>query len=168
MEEVLAKRPRRPLFIIDVGVPRDVESAVGQLDGVTLLGLEDLMQFAEHALTARRGELPAVDRIISEQVDRYLDVATQQSATPVVVGLRTKAEAIRLAEMSRFEGRLATLNDQQRRTVDALTRGLVATLLHEPTISVKAAAGSPHGQPLAAALCHLFAIPASANDARAR
>jgi glutamyl-tRNA reductase len=161
MADVLRKRLHRPLLVIDVGVPKDVEPAVGQLDGVTLLSLEDLIQFVHSALEVRRSELPPVDRIISAEVDRYFTITAQRSATPVVVGLREKAEGIRVAEMARFEDRLALLDDRQRQTVEALTRGLVAKLLHEPTVNMKAAAGSTHGPPLAAALCHLFAIQPS-------
>lgn len=156
MEAVLAARAGRPLLIVDIAVPRDVEPAVGQLSGVTLLDMDDLKGFADQAVASRRGEIPAAERIIGEEVQRYFAVAAQRQAAPVVVGLRDKAEAIRVAELARFDVRLADLDDRQRRAVESLTRGLVAKLLHEPTVTVKAAAGAPQGEQLAAALRRLF------------
>lgn len=158
MEAVLEARGGRPLLIVDIAVPRDVDPAVGSLSGVTLLDMDDLKGFAERAVANRRSELPAAERIVDEEVDRYFEVAAGRQAVPVVIGLRAKAEAIRLAELERVDVRLTDLDDGQRRAVESLTRGLVAKLLHEPTVNVKAAAGSPQGEQLAEALRRLFAL----------
>jgi glutamyl-tRNA reductase len=158
MTSVLKRRDGRPLLVVDIAVPRDVDPAVSELRGLTLLDMEDLQRYAARALAGRKAELPAVEEIIDAEVERYQSVAASRQADPVVVALRSRAEAIRVAELERVEGRLASLDDDQRRAVEALTRGLVAKLLHEPTINVKAAAGSPDGQVLTGALRQLFEL----------
>lgn len=158
METVLDARGGRPLLVVDIAVPRDVEPAVGRLSGVTLLDMDDLKGFADRAIAERRGELPAASAIVDEEVARFLDAAAQRQAVPAVVALREHAEDIRTAELARFDVRLAGLDDRQRRAVEALTRGVVAKLLHQPTVGLKAAAGSPEGEQLAAAVRQLFGL----------
>jgi glutamyl-tRNA reductase len=152
----VASRAGRPLLIIDIAVPRDIDPAVGTLPGVTLLDMDDLKSFAEAAMEERRRELPAAHAIVEEEVERHLAVAAQREVAPLVTSLRERAEAIRVAELARQDARLGSLDDRQRRAVDALTRGIVAKLLHEPTVNVKANAGSLEGDRLAAALQRLF------------
>jgi glutamyl-tRNA reductase len=152
----MASRDGRPLLIIDIAVPRDIDPAVGALPGVTLLDMDDLRSFAEAAMEDRRRELPSAQAIVEEEVERHLAVAAQREVAPLVTALRERAEAIRVTELARQEARLGALDDRQRRAVDALTRGIVAKLLHEPTVNVKANAGSLEGDRLAAALQRLF------------
>jgi glutamyl-tRNA reductase len=152
----MATRAGRPLLVVDMAVPRDVDPAVGSVAGVTLLDMDDLKGFAEVAAAERRGELPKVARIVAEEVARYHDVAAQRELAPLVAALRSRAEEIRQGELTRLGGRLGSLDERQARAVDALTKGIVAKLLHEPTVQVKAAAGSPRQEQLAQALRHLF------------
>jgi glutamyl-tRNA reductase len=156
MADVLVARGGRPLLIVDVGVPRNVAPGVGGLEGVTLLDLDDLKAFVDASMEGRRAELPAAEAIVAEEVARHLAIAAQREVAPLVTSLRERAEAVRAAELARFEGRLGALDDGQRRAVEALTRGIVAKLLHEPTVNVKAQAGSIEGDRLAAALQRLF------------
>ena len=156
LEPVLVARGGRPLLIVDIAVPRDVDPGVGDLPGVTVLDMDDLKRFAEDAMASRRQEVPAAERIVAEEIDRYLQVATQREMAPVVATLHEHAEAIRVAELGRLEGRLSDLDPRSRRAVEALTRGIVAKLLHEPTVNLKAAAGTPGGEQLARALRQLF------------
>ena len=156
VEAVMADRPQRPLLMVDMALPRDVDPAVGSLPGVTLLDIDDLKTFAEMAATDRRRELPEVSRILASEVARYHEVAAQRELAPLVAALRARAEEIRVGELTRLGGRLGSLDDRQARAVDTLTKGIVAKLLHEPTVQVKAAAGSPRQEDLAQALRHLF------------
>jgi glutamyl-tRNA reductase len=156
LDPVLLARQGRPLLVVDIAVPRDVDPSVGTLPGVTVLDMDDLKRFAERAMAGRRGEIPAAERIVAEEIDRYLSAATQREVAPVVATLHERGEAIRQAEMARLDGRLADLDDRSRRAVEALSRGIVAKLLHEPTVNLKAAAGSPGGEQLARALRQLF------------
>ena len=153
---VLAERAGRPLLIVDVAIPRDVEPAVRQLAGVTVLDLDDLRAFARAGLEDRRREVARVQCIIDEEVSAYLTDTIARQAAPVVAALHSRAEDVRAAELARFRARLDGLDERQRETVEALTRGIVAKLLHEPTVRLKDAAGTPRGERLADTLRSLF------------
>jgi glutamyl-tRNA reductase len=146
----------RPLLVVDIAVPRDVEHAVSELDGVSLLDLEDLRDWASQALSARHAEADAVRRIIETDVERFLVESTARQAAPLVAQLREHAESIRVAELERLASTLATLDDDQRSAVDALTRGIVAKILHQPSIRLKAGAGTPQGERNSVAVRDLF------------
>jgi glutamyl-tRNA reductase len=154
--EAMAVRSGRPLLIVDVAVPRDVEESVGRLDGVTLLDLDALRAFAERGLAERRAEISAVQDIIDVEVLRYLDRALARTAAPLVAQFHEHAEQVRQAELTRYRSRLDQLSPAERETVEHLTKALVAKLLHEPTVRLKDSAGSPRGERLSEALRHLF------------
>lgn len=153
---VLEERAGRPLLIVDVAVPRDVEPSVRHLEGVTVLDLDDLRAFARAGLEDRRREVTRVHGIIEEEVQDYLRDVLARQAAPTVASLRARAEEIRTAELDRLRTRLVGLDDRQREAVEAVTRGVVAKLLHEPTVRLKDAAGTPRGERLAEALRALF------------
>ena len=155
---VMEARAGRPLLIVDVAVPRDVDPGVRGLPGVTLLDMDDLRAFAEAGLAGRRREVARVQAIIAEEVERHTATATAREVAPLVVALRTRGEDVRTAELERFRARLDALDPQARAAVEALTKGIVAKLLHEPTVRLKDAAGSPRGDRLAEALRALFDI----------
>jgi glutamyl-tRNA reductase len=148
----MAARGNRPLLIVDVAMPRDVDPNAGRLPGVTLLDLDDLKAFAEAGVAERQREVSRVEEIIGVEVDRYLEVTAEREVAPLIASVREQAEACRVAELARFRGRLEGLSDRERDAVEALTKGLVAKLLHEPTVRLKEAAGTPRGDRLAEAL----------------
>ena len=156
LRPVMAARRGRSLLVVDVAVPRDVDPAVGALDGVTLLDMDDLRAFAEEGVSGRRREMARVQDIVDEEVNRYTAVVTAREAAPLVAALRLQAEEVRTAELERFRARLDQLDDRQREAVEAVTRGILAKLLHGPTVRLKEAAGSPRGDRLAEALRALF------------
>jgi glutamyl-tRNA reductase len=156
--DVMAARGGRPLLVIDIAVPRDVDPAVGHLPGVSLLDMDDLKAFVLAGMSERRKELPRAGEIIAEEVERYLGVAAEREVAPLVVALRQRAETLRQAELARASSRLAGLDERQAGAVDALTKGIVAKLLHDPTLAVKKTAGSPRGEQLAQALRQLFEL----------
>jgi len=153
---VLPQRNGRPLLIVDVAVPRDVEPAVRGLEGVTVLDLDDLRTFTRTGLEERRREVSRVQSIIDEEVADYLGEATARQVAPIVSALRARAEAVREAELARFAARLADLSPREREAVEALTHGIVAKMLHDPTVRLKDAAGTPRGERLAESLRTLF------------
>ncbi|MCU1486262.1 MAG: glutamyl-tRNA reductase [Actinomycetia bacterium] len=153
VEDVVAKRAGRELLIIDVAVPRDVDPAAADLPGVTLLDMDDLRAFADAGLAERRREATKARDLVDEEVGRYREASTARQVAPVVAALRDHAESVRLAEVERL-GR--KLNDDERAALEALSKGLVAKLLHEPTIRLKDAAGTVRGERLADALRELF------------
>lgn len=158
VESVLAARAGAPLLIVDIAVPRDVDPSVGELPGVTLLDLDDLRAFADQGRARRRGEMSAARVIVEAEVERYLDQSLARTVAPLITVMHRRAEEVRSAEVDRFAGRLAGLDERQREAVQALTHGIVAKLLRDPTMRLKAVAGTPRGERLADALRDLFAL----------
>ncbi len=153
---IQARRPDRPLLVIDLGMPRNIDPAVGDLPGVTLLDLADLRAFVDAGLDKRRQEVVRVRGLVSDELARYTADLAAREVVPTVTALRHQAEAVRLSELERHRSRLAGLDDRQTEAVESLTRAIVAKLLHEPTVRLKDAAGSPKGERLSGALRDLF------------
>lgn len=169
MERIVTQRHGRPLLIIDIAVPRNVDPAVGALDAVTLLDMDDLSRFVDVGIAQRRAEVDAVERIVAEEVARYSAGRNVQAVTPLIVGLRDRAEQIRSAELAAHTHRLARMTTSDQALVDAVTRRIVAKLLHQPSVELRNAAGTVRGDLMAAAMADLYdidvALPADRNDA---
>ena len=137
-------------------MPRDVDPAVADLPGVSLLGLADVERFVAANLDERRKEVAPVRAIVADEVERWMEATMARQATPTVSALHQKADDVRVAELARYRNRLADLEPRERDAVEALTRSLLAKLLHDPTVRLKDAAGSAKGERLAGALTELF------------
>lgn len=153
VDDLPASRAGRPLLVIDAGVPRDVDPGVAGVEGVTLLDLDDLNAHAEREMAARQAEIPVAMQIVEQELGRYRAGVLGRSVAPLVATLRERAEALRATEVERLAGRLG---ERERDAVEEATRRLVAKLLHEPTVQLKQAAGSPRGERLAESLRILF------------
>ncbi len=149
-------RDGRPLLLVDIAVPRDVDPAVVELPGVTLLDLDVLNAWAERGRSQRRAEVDSVRRIISEEAEAFILEEAALQAAPLVTTLRQRAEAFRLAELEHHASQLADLTPGQREMVDSITRRVVAKLLHEPSVRLRQQAGTPQGARNAAAVTDLF------------
>ena len=147
-----------PLLVVDIAVPRDVAADVEQLPSVTLLNLDDLRDWAARGLALRAAEAQHVRAIVSEEVERFGMEATARQAAPLVAQLHSQAELVRQAELERFAKRLASLEPGQRDAVEALSKGIVAKLLHQLSVRLKDDAGTPQGERNAAAVRDLFDI----------
>lgn len=156
VESVRERRELRPLHIVDIGMPRDVEPGVDLIDGVTVFNLDDLSRWADRGLAHRAIEADRVRTIVAEEVETYLVEATARQAAPLVASLRESAEQVRMGELERFDSRLGSLDSDQRAAVEALTKAIVAKLLHEPSVGLKSQAGTPQGDRNAAAIRDLF------------
>lgn len=156
LAEVVSRRNGRPLLIVDIAVPRDVDPSAGELPGVTLLDMADLRTFAQQGRRERETELSAARRVIGAEIERFVDTQSARQVAPLVASFRANAEAVRQNEFDRFAARLASLDDHQRETVEALTQGILGKLLHEPSVRLGEAAGTPRGERLADALRDLF------------
>ncbi|HVX18292.1 MAG TPA: glutamyl-tRNA reductase [Acidimicrobiales bacterium] len=155
---LVQERDDRPLLIVDIAVPRDVDRAIGDLAGVTLLDMDDLRRFAEAGMRARRREVVDVQSIIEEELERYRSSTSARTVSPLIAKLHEGAEWIRRSELERYAARLEGLDPRQRESVEALTRGIVAKLLHQPTVALKDTAGSARGERLADALRDVFGL----------
>jgi glutamyl-tRNA reductase len=149
-------RGGRPLLFVDIAVPRDVAADVADLPNMTVLDLDDLSSWADRGRADRFAEVDRVVSIVSEEVERFgLESAALQAA-PLVSSLRERAEQLRAAELVRHAKRLNQLDDEQREMIEAITRGVVAKLLHEPSVRLRNQAGTPQGERNAAAVVDLF------------
>jgi glutamyl-tRNA reductase len=156
LDSAMGHRHGRPLLIVDIAMPRDVDPAAGALDGVTLLDMDDLRRFVAIGVEGRQREATSAHVIVDEELDRYRSTTSAREAAPLVTALHQHAEAVRSAELDRLASRLSGLDDAQRAAVEALTKGIVAKLLHEPTVRLKDAAGTAKGDRLSDALRDLF------------
>lgn len=145
-----------PLLVVDIALPRDVESSVGDIDGVTLRDLDHLKEWANRGMEKRAAEVDQVRSIVGEETERFVLEQAQRQAAPLISQLREAVDAIRTAEIERLSGRMADFTDEQRETVETITRGIVAKLLHNPSVSLREAAGSAQGERLSAAVRDLF------------
>jgi glutamyl-tRNA reductase len=146
-------RRGRPLFVIDLAVPRDVDPAVNDLDGCYLYDIDDLEAVVESTLAGRRREAERAEAIVAEEAERFRAWQASLDVVPTIASLRARAEAIRSAELSK-----AKLSDEQREAVDSITAQIVNKLLHLPTVRLKEAAAAADGVLYADAVRHLFGL----------
>lgn len=158
VEAAMEARDQRPLVLVDVAVPRDVEADVAEIDGVTVLDLTDLQLFTEVGRAERMTEVAIVETILQQEVAAYCQDVNGRLVAPVVAALRERAEAIRQQEIERYKGRLGDLTEKQMEAVNAVTRCVIAKLLHEPTVELKLAAGTAEGDRMAQAVRRLFGV----------
>jgi glutamyl-tRNA reductase len=144
------------LLVVDLGVPRNVDPAVGALDGVTLLDMDALSASVARALDGRQEEAVEARSIVASEVERYRAASRQRGAAPVIAALRARVETLRVSELERHRAQLADLSEEEWEHVDAATRAAVAKMLHEPTVLLKESAGTPRGERLVEALRILF------------
>ena len=155
----LQRRGRRqPLVVLDLGVPRDVEPAVRELDGVVLADLDALRAVLETGESRAREEVARVRQIIAEETRAFMSGQRSARLAPTIRALRARAERLRQQELARVAPKLAGLDERERAAVEALTRGLVNKLLHEPTVRGKELAARPDGDLYAALLRDLFGL----------
>ena len=155
---VAGRREGRPLLLVDLGMPRNVDPSVRDVAGMNVLDLADLRGFVQVGLDQRRKEVIPVRAIVAHEVGRYVEATTAREMAPTVAALHERGEEVRLGELERFRARLSGLDARQQAAVEGLTRGIVAKLLHDPTVRMKDAAGSARGERLSAALRELFGI----------
>ncbi len=156
VKNAMLQRPDRPLFIVDIAVPRDVDSDVANIDGVTLLDLDNLRDWAARGQAQRATEALAVRDIIVQEIERFNMETTARQAAPLVAQLHERAEAVRAAEIDRQSKKLSSLTPEQQDAVDAVTKGIVAKLLHDMSVRLKDDAGTPRGERNSAAVRDLF------------
>ena len=154
--DFVAQRDGRQLVIVDVAVPRDVDPAVGELDGVSLLDMDDIKAFVEDQMSTRTSVVSNVEAIVQDELDRFQAVTSARQVAPLVAQLRQRGADIADGELERFGAKLANLSETEREAVEGLARGIVNKLLHEPTVQLKNAAGHARGDRLADSLRDLF------------
>jgi glutamyl-tRNA reductase len=160
----MAKRRGRPIFFVDIAVPRDIDPAVNEIEGCYLYDVDDLERVVEESVAGRREEAVRAEGIVSEEAQRFRDWQLSLDVVPAIASLRALAESIREDELARAEGRLGSLSPSQRRAVESLTAQIVNKLLHPPTVRMKEAAAAADGVLYADAIRHLFALEESSRS----
>jgi len=158
MKSVARTRRHRPLFIIDIAVPRDVDPRVGNMDNVFVYDVDDLRQVAEENLAVRAREAAQAERIIEEEVESFISWRRSLELAPTIVALRKRFGQVAEEELRRALPRLQGIGDSDRAVLEAMSRSLVNKLLHQPMTELKAGAGQPDGALLIDAVRRLFAL----------
>ena len=151
---VARREDLRPLVLLDLAMPRNVDPACAELPSVTVVDIADVRAEADRTVT---GEVIASARaIVDEEADRFHAWTQAVKVEPTIRSLRARADEVRAAELERLSKKLSTLDDKQREAVEALTRGIINTLLHDPTVRLKELADSGGAEHHANALRELF------------
>ncbi|MCY4517457.1 MAG: glutamyl-tRNA reductase [Acidimicrobiaceae bacterium] len=153
---VIERRAGRPLLIVDIAVPRDVDPAVARLAGVTLLDMDDLSRFADTGHVRRQAEVAAVESILVDETERFSADRSAREMAPLIESLRGQAEAVRRAEIERALAAHPDLDEDAREALERATAALVNKLLHQPTVALRTAAGKAKGDRLADSVRDLF------------
>lgn len=156
LERLMSARKRRPLFFIDIALPRDIDPRVQEIYNVYLYNLDDLKSIAENNRAEREKDIPKADRIVGEEVRLFMRWLEGLAAVPTVTSLRKKVEQIRTAELEAHLRKLGPMGERERNIIDALTQSIVNKILHEPTIRLKRTADESERQDHAKALRYLF------------
>jgi len=151
-------RGDRPLCILDIALPRDVEAAVGDLDNVFLYDLDDLKAAASANIERREEDVPAAQRVIAEEVGKYWDWLAGLAAVPVVRGFREEMDKLRAAELAAAMRRLGPMSPEQAEAIEHFSRSLMNKFLHEPSVRLRAAAANGRGLGVVDAARYLFAL----------
>jgi glutamyl-tRNA reductase len=154
------KRRNRPMFFIDIAVPRDVNPAMSKLEGLFVYDIDDLQQVAAAHMKERSRSAADAEALIAAEVERFHQRQRTVNVAPAIVALQRQAEELRQAELRRMQARLGTLTPEQAEAVEALTRGLVNKFLHPPMLALKQAARE-NDSARVEALCETWSLPAA-------
>ncbi|MFH1115032.1 MAG: glutamyl-tRNA reductase [Pseudomonadota bacterium] len=146
MKRVMKVRRYRPIFLIDIAIPRDIEPGVNDIDGVYLYNIDDLQSVVEENVGGRRREAMRAETIVAEEVKKFLDWTRTLDSAPVIIALREKLEAIRTAELARINGKLSELTPAEREAVEMITRSIINKIAHDPISFLKKAGTRSKGK----------------------
>jgi glutamyl-tRNA reductase len=159
----LHKRRNRPMFFIDIAVPRDVDPAMNKLEGIFVYDIDDLQSVAASHLAERSREANQAEVLIAGEVERFHQRQRTVNVAPAIVALQRQAEELRQTELRRIQARLGSLTAEQAAAIEALTRGLVNKFLHPPMQALKQAARENDSARMEA-LCDTWSLPGVAGS----
>jgi glutamyl-tRNA reductase len=158
MRGVINRRRNRPMFLIDIAVPRNIEPEVNKLEGVFLYDIDDLDRVVKTNIEGRRNVAEEAEEIITEEVERMMLRLKTREVTPTIISLQEQLEQLRTSEIERVRGRLGPLTAQQQEAIDALTRGIINKIAHEPIAEMRRKANDPEGTQLVHMIRKLFRL----------
>jgi glutamyl-tRNA reductase len=158
MKKIIDARKNRPMFLIDIAVPRNIEPAVNELDNIFLYDIDDLQRVVDENLKGRMDQAAEADKIVTEEVDRLETWMRTRQVGPVIISLQEQFEQIRQAEIDRVRGKLGPLTPQQEHAIEMLTRGIVNKIAHGPITQLRKHAGSDNGSAVLDAIRKVFRL----------
>jgi glutamyl-tRNA reductase len=158
VQRALPRGRRHPLLIVDIALPRDVEASVGDITNVFLYNIDDLQQVVDATVERRRAQVPAAERIIGEATDDFWSWYRGLEVVPLIRELRAHAEDIRQREVEKALRGMQTLSEADAAAIDALTRQILAKVLHRPTVRLKEAASNGHEREVMRTMRYLLGI----------
>jgi glutamyl-tRNA reductase len=144
-ETVIAARKNRPIFLVDIAVPRDIDPEINTVDNMFVYDIDDLQQVAEANLRERQREAERAGQIIDEEVEKMMHRLKTHEVRPTIVSLQEQLESVRVAEIDRFRAKLGPLTPEQERALDSLTRSMINKIAHPPISQMKQLASHPDG-----------------------
>ena len=167
-ELFLGRRKNRPMFFIDIAVPRDVDPGMNKLDGIFVYDIDDLQQAVSSHVDDRRKEAERAEAIIAAEVDRFQARLQTLDVVPTIVSLQDHLETIRQAEIDRVRGRLGALSPEQELAVESLTRGIVSKIMHTPISTLKTAVREPEATTVIDLVRRLFNLQEQQKEKKER
>jgi len=164
MEEVLRRRKHRPMFLIDIAVPRDVDPKVNTLDNVYLYDVDDIQGVVQANLKERQKEAHRAEAIVGEEIGQFHLWLANLEVKPTIVALRKRLEEISAQELAKTFGNLKDPTDQQRRGIEAMANAIVNKILHRPIMVLKRTQNDSSGEDYVNAVRELFDLPAPRVD----
>ncbi|PYY24081.1 MAG: glutamyl-tRNA reductase [Acidobacteria bacterium] len=161
-ELFMHRRKNRPMFFIDIAVPRDVDASMSQVEGIFVYDIDDLQHVVEANVSDRGREAARAEQLVEEEVERFRRRIQSLDAVPTIVALQQRLEQIRQSEVDRLRGRLGPLSPEQETAIENLTRSIVNKILHAPITTLKGFSGSDQLASTAEFLRSIFGIE---NDA---
>ncbi len=158
MRKVIEARRNRPMFLIDIAVPRNIEPAVNQLDNVFLYDIDDLQRVVDQNVKGRMKMAEEAEHIVAEEVQRMMSRLKEREIAPMIVSLQEQLEQVRLTELERMRGKLGILTPQQEEAIQALTRGIVNKIAHGPISELRKQAVHPDGAQFANVIRRVFRL----------
>jgi glutamyl-tRNA reductase len=158
IQRVMQLRPQRPLVLIDIAVPRDIDPEVANVPAVKLYDIDHLNERLEHSLAERAAQVPQVKAILEEEAASFSEYLKSMKMLPIIADIRQQAEAIRQAELEKTLNRMPNLTDNERARIEAMTQALVKKILQEPTQRLRAEADCPHAPEYATVARTLFGL----------
>jgi glutamyl-tRNA reductase len=156
MHRVIAARRNKPMFLIDIAVPRNIEPSVNDLDNVFLYDIDDLQEVVNANLRERMKEADHAEAVVTEEVDRMMARLKIAEVTPLIVGLQEQLEQIRSGEIDKVRRKFGPFTAEQEQAIDALTRGIINKIAHGPISELRNHAGQPEGVHVVAAIRKAF------------
>jgi len=164
MQDIIHKRKNRPIFLIDISVPRNIDPAINKIDNVFLYDIDDMHAVVEANRRTRKEEADKGEQIIVEEVETFSKWFKSLEVVPAIVALREKVEDIRRKELERVTDKLRTLSPEEMAAVEGLTNTIISKILHGPLVALKSEANSSNGLLYVETIKKIFNLEVKVSD----